>query len=317
MLDDDDVPPIDWEALANTYVVANGKGGVGKTTLASNFAGLVAADAAASDGDAGRVLLIDVNGQGNVGRDLGYRGTSIDDEGAAFYEALRTGKPLEPVSGVRPGLDVVIGGAHIGAAPDMLQATYRMQQHRQVLALAVCLAPIARRYDLVVIDSAPENPPLQQIALSAARWMIAPTRSDRASINDGLGSISRQFQLVRKAVNPHLRLLGVVLFGSGSASKQIHRRARAWVAEELGDDAYLFDTIVRYSEAVGQDARHHGRLVHELEEAVASNPKFWDLRSGRAGTDTTVVSATSVSVAEDLANLAREILTRAAEEDAV
>ncbi|WP_369198727.1 hypothetical protein [Streptomyces djakartensis] len=145
--------------------------------------------------------------------------------------------------------------------------------------------------------------------------MIAPTRSDKASINDGLGSISRQFQLVRRSVNPALALLGVVLFGSGSASKQIHRNARQWVAEELGADAFLFDTIVRYSEAVGQDARSHGRLVHELEMAAANNPKFWELRSGRAASGT-IVSATSASVAEDLATLAREILTRAAEQDA-
>jgi cellulose biosynthesis protein BcsQ len=190
-----------------------------------------------------------------------------------------------------------------------------MQQHRQALALAVCLAPIASVYDLVVLDSAPENPPLQQLALSAARLMVAPTRSDRASINDGLGSISRQFQLVRRSVNPDLQLLGVVLLGCGSASKLSHRNARKWVAEELGADAYLFDTIVRYSEAVGQDARSHGRLVHELEAAAANNPKFWDLRAGRADGGT-IVSATSASVAEDLATLAREILTRAAEQDA-
>ncbi|MFC8014089.1 ParA family protein [Streptomyces cinereoruber] len=307
MLDDDQIPPIDRDALGSTYVIANGKGGVGKTTLASNLAGLVAADG-------GTVLLVDVNGQGNVGRDLGYRGTATDDEGAAFYEALRTGKPLQPVSSGRPGLDVVVGGHHIGAAPDMLAATYRMQQHRQALALAVCLAPIARSYDLVVLDSAPENPPLQQLALSAARWMIAPTRSDKASINDGLGSISRQVQLVRRSVNPGLALLGVVLYATGSASRQIHRNARGWIAEELGSDAHLFDAIVRYSEAVGQDARSHGRLVHELEEAAASNPRFWDLRAGRADGQA-VVSATSASVAEDLATLTREILTRAAEED--
>ncbi|MFJ4633907.1 ParA family protein [Streptomyces sp. NPDC088847] len=308
MLDDDQIPPIDRSAFTNTYVIANGKGGVGKTTLASNFAGLVAADGA-------RVLLVDVNGQGNVGRDLGYRESSVDDDGAALYEALRTGAPLTPVTGVRPNLDVVVGGAQVGAAPDMLAATFRMQQHRQALALAICLAPIAGYYDLVVLDSAPENPPLQQLALSAAHWMVAPTRSDKASINDGLGSISRQFQLVRRSVNPELMLLGVVLFGSGSASKQIHRNARQWVAEELGADGYLFEAIIRYSEAVGQDARSHGRLVHELEVAAASNPKFWDLRAGRAGTGT-IVSATSASVAEDLATLAREILTRAAEMDA-
>ncbi|MDO0929762.1 ParA family protein [Streptomyces sp. TG1A-8] len=308
MLDADPSPLIDRSALAHCYVIANGKGGVGKTTLASNFAGLVAADG-------GSVLLVDVNGQGNVGRDLGYRESSIDDEGAALSEALRTGAPLKPVSGVRPGLDVVVGGQHVGAVPDMLAATYRMQQHRQALALAISLAPVAGRYDLVVIDSAPENPPLQQLALSAARWMVAPTRSDKASITDGLGSISRQFRLVRNTVNPDLALLGVVLFGSGSASKQIHRNARQWVADELGTDGYLFDTIVRYSEAVGQDARSHGRLVHELEVAAASNPKFWDLRAGRAAAGT-IVSATSASVAEDLATLAREILTRAAEQDA-
>ncbi|MDQ0808746.1 chromosome partitioning protein [Streptomyces sp. B3I7] len=307
MLDPDETPPIDRSALARSYVVANGKGGVGKTTLASNFAGLVAADG-------GSVLLIDVNGQGNVGRDLGYRKSVIDDEGAAFAEALRTGAPLLPATGVRENLDVIVGGQHIGTVPDMLAATYRMRQHRQALALAVCLAPIADRYDLVVIDSAPENPPLQQLALSAARWMIAPTKSDPASINDGLGSISRQFRLVRTSVNPTLELLGVVLFGSGSASTQIHRNARKWVAEELGADAYLFDTIVRHSEAVGQDARSHGRLVHELELAVANNPKFWDLRAGRAAAGARV-SATSASVAEDLATLAREILTRAAERD--
>ncbi|MCX4581405.1 ParA family protein [Streptomyces sp. NBC_01571] len=308
MLDDDQIPPIDRSALRHSYVIANGKGGVGKTTLASNLAGLVAADGA-------RVLLVDVNGQGNVGRDLGYRESGVDDEGAALYESLRTGAPLIPVQGVRPNLDVVVGGAQVGAAPDMLAATFRMQQHRQALSLAICLAPIAHHYDLVVLDSAPENPPLQQLALSAARWMVAPTRSDKASINDGLGSISRQFQLVQRSVNPDLTLLGVVLFGSGSASKQIHRNARQWVAEELNADGYLFDSIVRYSEAVGQDARSHGRLVHELEAAAAANPKFWDLRSGRANAGT-IVSTTSASVAEDLATLAREILTRAAGQDA-
>ncbi|MEF9915706.1 ParA family protein [Streptomyces sp. P5-A9] len=307
MLDDDDTPLINRDDLSRTYVIANGKGGVGKTTLASNFAGLVAADE-------GRVLLVDVNGQGNVGRDLGYRKTAVDGEGEAFFESLRTGRPLEPVRDVRPGLDVVVGGHHIGAAPDMLAATFRLQGHRQALALAVCLAPIAAEYDMVVLDSAPENPPLQQLALSAARWMIAPTRSDMASITDGLGSISRQVQLVRRSVNPELQLLGVVLYATGSASKQIHRNARKWIAEELGTDAYLMDTIVRYSEAVGQDARSHGRLIHELEEAVASNPTFYDLRAGRS--TGTVISTTSASVAEDLATLAREILTRAAEEDA-
>lgn len=309
MLDADSLPPLDRAALSHVYVIANGKGGVGKTTLASNFAGLVAADPTAP----ASVLLVDVNGQGNIGRDLGYRDSDIDDEGKGFRDALRDGLPLTPAREVRPGLDVVVGGRHVAELPELLQATYRMEQHRQALALAYSLAPIAHHYDLVVLDSAPENPPLQQLALAAARRMIAPTRTDKGSIADGLGSISRQFDLVRRTVNPDLALLGVALFGSGSKSAAIHRSARKWIAEELGSDAFTFKTIIRYAEAVGQDARGHGRLVHELEIASASNPAFWEIRAGRADA-TEQISTTSSSVAEDLATLAREILLRAQDE---
>ncbi|WP_326683056.1 ParA family protein [Streptomyces sp. NBC_01237] len=310
MLVDDEVPLFDRSALSRTYVFGNGKGGVGKTTLTSNIGGL----AAEATPDAS-VLLVDVNGQGNIGRDLGYRKTGRDDEGEAMYEALRHGTPLVPIKDVRPGLDVVVGGRHVSAVPDMLQSTYRLAQRRQALALAISLAPIAGQYDLIGIDSAPENPPLQQLALAAARWLIAPTRTDRASINDGLGSIALQFDLVRRTVNPDLELLGVVLFGSGQGSTSIRRRALKWIAEELEtDESIVFETFIRYAEGVGVDARARGMLAHELERAVADNPRFWDIKAGRATSDH-VVSATSGSVAEDLSDLAREVFLRAAEWD--
>ncbi|TWF73946.1 hypothetical protein [Streptomyces capillispiralis] len=81
----------------------------------------------------------------------------------------------------------------------MLQATYRMQQHRQALALAVCLAPITPTHDLVVLNSAPE-PPLRQLALSAARLMYR-SHPLRQGEHHGLCSISRRFQLVRRTVD--------------------------------------------------------------------------------------------------------------------
>ncbi|MFF2123450.1 ParA family protein [Kitasatospora sp. NPDC058184] len=309
MLDDeDDIPEIDWDALGNVYVFANGKGGVGKTSAATNLAGLVAADG-------GQVLYVDVNGQGNGGNDLGYRHGPQDDEGKALHDALATGSPLVPVRGIRPGLDVIVGGPMVGNLPNMLSATFPFADKRQALALAISLAPIAGHYDTVFIDSAPENKPLQQLALGAARWMIAPTKTDPGSI-EGLGHISHQFSLVRRKVNPNLTLLGVVLFATGSNATQLQKRAREAVAQELGTADLLFETFIRHAEAVGADTRRHGKLVHELEMAAASNPKFWDLRAGRAAGGT-VISTTSASVAEDYANLAREILTRAAEQDAL
>ncbi|MFC7220986.1 ParA family protein [Streptomyces polyrhachis] len=306
MLDDDEevMPEYDRDALGATFAVGNGKGGVGKTTVVSNVAGLAAADGA-------RVLIVDINGQGNVGRDLGYRDSPEDDRGKGLVDALVHGKPLQPIANVRPNLDVVPGGEYVSELPDMLRLAFPKQKFRQVLALAISLAPMARQYDAVFIDSAPENPPLEQLALAAARWMIAPTKSDAGSIKDGLGDIARQFAVVQRKVNSSLGLLGVVLFASGSRSSQIRRRARDKIGEVLGSDFYMFESTIRHAEAVGVDARDRGLLVHELEVAAANNPAFWELRAGDS--DKPVISKTSSSVAEDFAQLAREIFTRVAE----
>jgi len=79
--------------------IANGKGGVGKTTITANLSGLLAA--------AGyRVLAVDTDPQGNLARDLAYEG----DGGQSLALAIQHGKPLEPLREVRPNLDVIAGG---------------------------------------------------------------------------------------------------------------------------------------------------------------------------------------------------------------
>lgn len=307
LTDDADMPVIDRESLSRVVTTGNGKGGVGKTTLAANTAGLAAADDTA-------VLLIDLNGQGNVGRELGYREGPLDDDGQALAEAVTEGSALRPVnlaSSGRPNLDVCVGGAAVGHLPAILSNRYQFQAERQALMLALSLQQVANNYDLIVIDSPPENPPLQQLALAAARWLVVPVKSDRASIEDGLGGIAKQFALVRKKVNPSLELLGVVLFASGSSSTAIRRDVRRDVEKVLGEDAPMFSSVIRHSEAVGRQSRERGLLVHELEQAAEANPAFWKLRTGEASREQ-VVSTTSASVAEDLAGLTREMFSRIA-----
>lgn len=304
LTDDEEMPAIDRASLDRVIMTGNGKGGVGKTTLAANTAGLAAADEA-------HVLLIDLNGQGNVGLELGYRGSDRDDDGKALADAIMEGAPLQPIRDVRPGLDVCVGGSAVGHLPILLNHRYQFQAERQALMLAMSLQQIADPYDLVVIDSPPENPLLQQQALAASRWLVVPVRSDKASIKDGLGGIARQFALVRKKVNPTLELLGVVLFGSGSSASAIRREVRQDVETELGQGAPMFESVVRHSEAVSRQSRQRGLLVHELEQAAANNPAFWQLRTGEASRDQ-VVTSTSASVAGDLAALTREMFTRIA-----
>lgn len=309
LTEDEEVPFINRHALSRVVALANGKGGVGKTTVASNLGGLAAADGMAT-------LIIDVNGQGHVGRELGFRKGPLDDNGRAMRESVLSGAPLVPLKNVRPGLDVVVGGKEVSSIPSLLTLKFPDGPKNQALALAVSLQPIADAYDLIVIDSAPENPQLQQLALAAAKWLIVPVKSDAGSIEDGLGDISRQFALVKRFVNEPLDLLGVALFATGTQATAIRKDVHREVADVLGGvDGYMFDAFLRSSEAVARQSRKRGQLLHELELAANDSPKFWQVRSGQASSSD-VVTRTSASVAEDMASLAKEIFTRIQQREA-
>lgn len=301
------IEPIAWSALNNVYAIANGKGGVGKTTTTSHLGGL-----AASDGV--RVCLVDLNQQGNLSLDLGVKGDpSIHDEGANLAQAIMFNAPLQPVSGIRPNLDLVPGGLHLRDVPPALSNRMSTERSRRaaVESLARALTTVAPRYDLIIIDTPPENPPLLRLGLCAARWVLVPMVTDSAS-RDGLRSLAEDFVDVRDEYNPYLNLLGAFIFASATAGKRIRAEMREQARADLGDSAHVFEQFIRHSAAVGFQIRKYGLLAHELEEEVARNPKFWELRSGKAQR-TETVSATAVGVAEDFANLAREVFARAAE----
>ena len=84
-----------YAMIPNSMTVANGKGGVGKTTLAANVAGVLAATG-------WQILLVDLDRQGNLQRDLGYRESDSNDAGVALKRALLAGEPLTPSLQGRP-----------------------------------------------------------------------------------------------------------------------------------------------------------------------------------------------------------------------
>jgi chromosome partitioning protein len=241
--------------LQQAISVINGKGGTGKTSIVANLAGLFAAAEY-------RVLAVDMDPQGNLGRDLGYLDRS--DGGRALFSAVMAPSgPLEPLREVRPGLDVICGGEFMEDLSSALSAR-GLRGKETTRAVREQLAPLADDYDVILIDCPPGNRSLQQQALSAAHYALIPIRSDDASL-DGLVRVAELFTAVRESTNPGIELLGVVLFGVGSRARRIAEAARSAVARDLGDPGLVFATEIRHVEGPAQDCRRLGRLVYEIE----------------------------------------------------
>lgn len=285
------------DALDRVLTVANGKGGVGKSTVAANVAGLSAA--------AGwRVLLVDFDPQGNAGHLLGYGWDGRSDAGRHLVDALVSGRSLAPpLLGVRPGLDVIPGGEQLDTLEDVLAGRVKRGQDIQE-SFAAALAPIAGEYDLIVIDTPPTRPVLLRMALGATRWIVVPTRPGRMSI-EGLRALAGEMVAARRT-NPDLELLGAVLYDVESSASVIRRNAIEDITAALGGAAPVFTTVIRHALAPVCESEERGLLIHEIAERVDNAEPFWvALKEGRTPTR---VPGSAPALAEDLVLLTQEIL---------
>ncbi|GGM09490.1 ParA family protein [Nakamurella endophytica] len=289
---------VDREALTRVVAIANGKGGVGKTSLATTLAGLAAAGGY-------NILLVDLDPQGNVGEDLGYTGAGGSDEGAGLVTALAARTPLTvTLAQARRGIDVICGGERLDDLSGLLLARHRQGSRvADILAEPLSQLLATTDYDLVVIDCPPGEPNLQLLALGAARWLIVPTRGDAASLK-GMTRIAQRLVEAR-ANNPDIELLGVVLFDIASSATRVKREISAEITRALGGVAPLFEHTIRHSIAA-TDSRRRGLLIHEHASSLEGEPFWRALKEGRQPSN----PGSAPALAADYAGLVHEILTR-------
>lgn len=287
--------------MRRVIAIANGKGGVGKTTLTAALAGRLAATGS-------RVLVVDTDPQGNLSRDLGYD----SEDGTSLALAITHGMPLTVVRDVRERLDVVPGGPALWDVGAAYTARGARGQSLPGLAAALTTARPSGRgdYDLVIVDTPPGEPVLQDLVFAAADHLIIPTRSDDASL-DGLVVVAERFAAARR-VNPKLTLLGVALFGVRPGSTRLHGRVRAALDDTLGGVAPVFDASIRYLESAAVDMRSRGLLPDELTAAHQGDTaeRIGRLRSGASADDGQALLSRGSSVAglaADYADLADEV----------
>jgi chromosome partitioning protein len=185
-------------AAGRIVAVANQKGGVGKTTTAINLATSIAL--------AGRrVLLVDVDPQGNLSSGVGFKGGRAP--GGTVYEALLTdGDPESFILQTRvEHMSLMPADSSLtGAEIEMVSLHERERRLQRVLE------PMRARFDYIFIDCPPSLGLLTLNALVAADAVLIPLHCEYFAL-EGLADLVGTMRRVRGALNPSLDIEGVLL----------------------------------------------------------------------------------------------------------
>lgn len=252
--------------MGKTIAIVNQKGGVGKTTTCVNLA------AALKEAGA-RILVSDFDPQGNATSGLGVDKTA---SALTIYEVLINGADCRKAIVSTPFGDILPANKSLaGATVEMIA------MERREYLLREALKPLEEEYDYILIDCPPSLELLTLNGLCAAQTVLVPVQCEYYAL-EGLSDLLSTIRIVKRSLNPHIELEGVLLTmydGRTNLSMQVAQEVKRHFPGKVY--ASVIPRNVRLSEAPSHgkpvsayDPLSRGAEAYRLlaEELMEKNP---------------------------------------------
>lgn len=245
--------------MSQIICIANQKGGVGKTTTAINLSAALAVSEK-------KTLLVDCDPQGNATTGMGIEKASISK---TLYHGMlgKTGIKSLIMDSEIDTLKV------IPSRVELIGFEVEMMSHpERELALKKLLGQVNNSFDYIIIDCPPSLSLLTVNALTAADLMLIPLQCEFYAL-EGLGQLLRTVKLIKRNLNPNLKIAGILLTMFDKRTNLSHQVAEN--AEKYFKNL-VFKTVIPRNVRLGE-APSFGKPILLYDAASTGAKSYFDL----------------------------------------